>query len=75
LYNNIRGFRPTTRAGYEPGDPKASAEAILKVVDAENPPLRLLLGNFACDCVKELYPKRLATWAEWETVSRAADGN
>ena len=70
VYSSIR-FRSTAKRG----DPKATAEAILKVVDAENPPLRLLLGNRACDCVKELYPKRLATWAEWEAVSRAADGN
>jgi NAD(P)-dependent dehydrogenase (short-subunit alcohol dehydrogenase family) len=70
LYSSIR-FRPKSKRG----DPKATAEAILKVVDAENPPLRLLLGNFACDVVKELYPKRLATWLEWEAVSRAADGN
>jgi len=73
LYNNIRGFRSTIDS--KRGDPKASAEAILKVADAENPPLRLLLGDFAFDYVKELYQKRLATWAEWETVSRAADGN
>jgi NAD(P)-dependent dehydrogenase (short-subunit alcohol dehydrogenase family) len=72
LYTSIHGFRPTP--ANKRGDPKASAKAILQVVDAENPPLRLLLGNFACDCVKELYPKRLATWAEWETVTRAADG-
>ena len=69
LYSSIR-FRPKAKRG----DPKATSKAILKIVDAENPPLRLLLGNFACDCVKELYPKRLATWLEWETVSRAADG-
>jgi NAD(P)-dependent dehydrogenase (short-subunit alcohol dehydrogenase family) len=72
LYNSVRGSRPTppNKRGY----PEATAEAILKVVDAENPPLRLLLGNFAFDYVKALYPKRLATWAEWETVTRAADG-
>lgn len=70
LYSNLRP-RPMPKRG----DPKATARAILKLVDAENPPLRLLLGNRACDVVKEVYPKRLATWAEWETVSRAADGN
>jgi NAD(P)-dependent dehydrogenase (short-subunit alcohol dehydrogenase family) len=72
IYNDIRGKRPTARI--KRGDPKATAEAILKVVDAVNPPLRLLLGNFASDHVKELYPQRLALWAEWESVSRAAEG-
>jgi len=71
IYDSIRNVRPPRP---KPGDPKASAAAILKVVDSENPPLRLLLGNFAADCVKEVYPRRLATWAEWESVSRSADG-
>ena len=73
VYNKLRGNRPSVRA--KKGDPKASAAAILKVVDAANPPLRLLFGNFASDYVKELYPQRLKTWAEWETVARAADGH
>jgi NAD(P)-dependent dehydrogenase (short-subunit alcohol dehydrogenase family) len=71
IYDSIRNVRPPRP---KPGDPKASAAAILKVVDSENPPLRLLLGNFAADWVKEVYPRRLATWAEWESVSRSADG-
>ena len=32
--------------------------------DSENPPLRLLLGIAPTHDVKELYPQRLATWAE-----------
>jgi NAD(P)-dependent dehydrogenase (short-subunit alcohol dehydrogenase family) len=71
IYDSIRNVRPPRP---KPGDPKSSAAAILKVVDSENPPLRLLLGKFAAEWVKEVYPRRLATWAEWEIVSRAADG-
>ncbi len=71
-YDQIRNApRPVSA---KRGDPKASSEAILKIVDAENPPLRLLLGNFATDYVKTLYPKRLAEWAAWDDVARAADG-
>ena len=72
-YDSIRGSRPTTAV--KRGDPVASSEAILKVVDSGKPPLRLLLGNFAAGYVKELYPKRLETWAAWEEVARAADGS
>lgn len=73
-YDGIRDGRPTGRGGVQPGDPKATAKAILKVVDSDNPPLRLLLGEFATNYVKELYPERLKVWAEWEDVSKAAQG-
>lgn len=57
------------------GTPEATASAILAVVDAEDPPLRLLLGDFATDLVPPLYAARLATWAQWEDVSRQAQGD
>ena len=34
-------------AGHEPGDPRKAAQAIVTAVDAERPPLRLLLGSDA----------------------------
>lgn len=36
---NIRGY-----SGNQPGDPVRAAQAIIKAVNADNPPLRLLLG-------------------------------
>jgi len=71
-YDPIRAARPTARM--KRGDPRATAAAILKLVDAEKPPMRLLLGRFAAEHVKTLYSQRLATWQEWEQVSRAAEG-
>lgn len=62
-------------AGARRGDPDATAAAILKLVDAENPPLRLLLGTMPTQLTKKVYADRLATWAEWEDVSLAAQGN
>jgi NAD(P)-dependent dehydrogenase (short-subunit alcohol dehydrogenase family) len=73
-YDRVREARMKTWSSNRRGNPAATAEAILKLVDSENPPLRLLLGNFAADQVKTLYPKRLEVWADWEDVSRAADG-
>ncbi|MGV9346700.1 hypothetical protein ACWDSD_18130 [Streptomyces spiralis] len=52
------------------GDPKAAAAALLKVVDAEQPPLRVLSGVAPTHMVKNLYAERLQTWADWEQVSR-----
>jgi NAD(P)-dependent dehydrogenase (short-subunit alcohol dehydrogenase family) len=57
------------------GDPTATAAAILKVVDADEPPLRLLLGTGPLPMIKKLYEKRLDTWDQWAEVSNAAQGN
>ncbi|HEY4382614.1 MAG TPA: SDR family NAD(P)-dependent oxidoreductase [Acidobacteriaceae bacterium] len=58
----------------ERGDPKATAEAILKLVDADNPPLRLALGSQVLPRARALYAERIATWEEWKDVSDAAQG-
>ncbi len=58
----------------EKGDPYATAEAILKVVDAEEPPLRMILGNKNLPLARAAYANRLATWEAWEAVSNAAQG-
>lgn len=56
------------------GDPGATRGAVLKVVDAENPPLRLLLGAGMLELVTDLYESRLTTWRRWAEVSTAAHG-
>ena len=56
------------------GQPEATIEAILKLVDSPNPPLRLLLGSFAYTMVKRVYEERLESFAEWKAVSDKAHG-
>ena len=56
------------------GDPQATAAAILKLVDATDPPLRLLLGKKALPLAKATYKQRLAIWEEWNAVATAAHG-
>jgi NAD(P)-dependent dehydrogenase (short-subunit alcohol dehydrogenase family) len=56
------------------GDPNATPEAIFKVVDAENPPLRLILGSHNLPWSRAAYAERLATWEAWESVSNSAQG-
>ncbi len=58
----------------ERGDPHATAEAIPKVVDAEQPPLRFILGSESLPRARAAYADRLATWEAWEAVSNAAQG-
>ena len=56
------------------GDPHATPEAVFQLVDAENPPLRLFLGNRNLPMARAAYAERLATWEAWESVSNAAQG-
>ena len=59
----------------ERGDPNATPEALFKVVDAENPPLRFNLGSHNLPWVRSAYAERLAIWEEWDAISSAAQGN
>ncbi|MEO3745229.1 oxidoreductase [Plantactinospora sp. B5E13] len=58
-------------AGNEPGDPAKAAAAIIKVLDAENPPLRLVLGGDAVDALRAHHESLLADMVTWETLSRS----
>src|SRR6202789_2243136 len=71
------GFRKqflTHLANVERGDPEATAEAMLKLVDAENPPLRLGLGTSILPRARAAYTERLETWEAWDDVANAAMG-
>ena len=57
-----------------PGDPKASAAAVLRIVDAENPPLRCFFGSAPLGIAEQDYASRLATWREWQDVAELAQG-
>ncbi|WP_375488799.1 SDR family oxidoreductase [uncultured Jatrophihabitans sp.] len=58
----------------EPGDPKASAEAVLKLVDADEPPLRCFFGKAPLGIAEKDYESRLSTWREWQDVAELAQG-
>lgn len=56
------------------GNPKASAAAVLKLVDAEKPPLRVFFGEIPLQLAKADYESRIATWEEWQPVSVESQG-
>ena len=58
----------------EAGRSPATAQAILAVVDAPEPPLRLFLGNAGLTVAKQAYASRIATWEAWASVSADAQG-
>ncbi|MFD5517432.1 SDR family oxidoreductase [Streptomyces sp. NPDC127066] len=57
-----------------PGDPRASAAAVLEIVDADEPPLRCFFGAAPLGIAKADYERRLATWEKWQPVAELAQG-
>jgi NAD(P)-dependent dehydrogenase (short-subunit alcohol dehydrogenase family) len=54
--------------------PVGFGSAILKVVDAEQPPLRVFFGEQPLQIAAHLYQQRLDGWNAWAEVSREAEG-
>jgi NAD(P)-dependent dehydrogenase (short-subunit alcohol dehydrogenase family) len=57
----------TELAGNQPNDPDRVAQAIIRAVEADEPPLRLALGDEAVDAIREKLGRQsrdLDTWAE-----------
>ncbi|MFE2320108.1 SDR family NAD(P)-dependent oxidoreductase [Streptomyces sp. NPDC059441] len=54
--------------------PADAGAALLHIVDAENPPLRVLFGTEPIEIIEPLYAQRLQTWADGQHVSRIAQG-
>lgn len=59
--------------GTQPGDPERAARAILQVVDAEKPPLRLPLGRMALEHIRAALGAEIKALEEWAEVGAAAD--
>jgi NAD(P)-dependent dehydrogenase (short-subunit alcohol dehydrogenase family) len=57
-----------------PGDPVATRGAILEVVDADEPPLRVFFGDKPLSIAKADYEQRLATWEQWQPTALRAHG-
>jgi NAD(P)-dependent dehydrogenase (short-subunit alcohol dehydrogenase family) len=50
------------------GDPKMTSDTVLRVVDAEEPPLHVILGSLL-PLVKQVYAARIQSWQEWDDGS------
>lgn len=74
-YDHVRdqaADRPTRRS--IPGDPVATRDAVLTLVDSADPPLRIFFGEVPLAIATADYESRLATWNEWQPLSIAAHG-
>ncbi len=68
----IRAARQA-KSGNQPGDPAKAAQALLKLVETENPPVRLYLGADALKLVEDKIDAMKTEMAAWEAVSRSTD--
>ena len=57
------------------GDPNATIEAIMNIVDSKKPPLRLFLGKLAYPWTQYTYGEKMKSWEEWKEVSDKAHGH
>jgi NAD(P)-dependent dehydrogenase (short-subunit alcohol dehydrogenase family) len=72
LFGPIRAARES-KSGKQAGDPAKAALALLKVIEADNPPAHLLLGNDALKLVREKLAVLNDEIAAWETLSSSTD--
>jgi NAD(P)-dependent dehydrogenase (short-subunit alcohol dehydrogenase family) len=59
------------KSGNQPGDPAKAAQALLALVEAENPPVRLFLGDDALGLVDQKLDGMRAEIAAWDALSRS----
>jgi NAD(P)-dependent dehydrogenase (short-subunit alcohol dehydrogenase family) len=57
------------------GNPSATGAAVLKIVDAAEPPLRIFFGKTPLGMAKADYASRIETWEKWNDVSVEAQGD
>jgi NAD(P)-dependent dehydrogenase (short-subunit alcohol dehydrogenase family) len=56
-------------SGKQPGNPVKAANAILLAVNAEHPPLRLVLGKVALEAIRDKFRTVEEELSRWEAVS------
>jgi NAD(P)-dependent dehydrogenase (short-subunit alcohol dehydrogenase family) len=66
----IRAARQA-KSGRQPGDPARAAAALLAIVEADNPPTRLFLGEDALALVEGKIGKMQVEMKTWEALSRS----
>ncbi|MGQ9368828.1 oxidoreductase [Azospirillum sp. ST 5-10] len=72
LFDPIRKAREE-KSGRQAGDPAKAAQALLRIVEADAPPMHLLLGTDALTLVRRKLDALGAEIAAWETVTRSTD--
>ena len=66
----IRAARQS-KSGHQPGDPDKAAQALLRLVEAANPPTHLFLGEDALLLVSDKLDAMKAEMTVWDALSRS----
>jgi hypothetical protein len=66
----IRAARQA-KSGHQSGDPGKAAQALLRLIEAGNPPARLFLGEDALGLVAAKLDQMEAEIAAWNALSRS----
>lgn len=74
VYDPIREKMRARRAGSMPGDPEATGAAMLAIVDAPEPPLRVFFGDVGLPMIRKEYANRLAEWEKWDHIATLSQG-
>jgi NAD(P)-dependent dehydrogenase (short-subunit alcohol dehydrogenase family) len=72
LFDPIRKARER-KSGRQAGDPVRAAQALLQLIEAEQPPVHLLLGTDALGLVRRRLAELDAEITAWEPLSRSTD--
>jgi NAD(P)-dependent dehydrogenase (short-subunit alcohol dehydrogenase family) len=73
-YEGARAAIAAFRSHNVSGDPEATGPAMLQVVDAKNPPLRIFFGSGGIPMMRVEYARRIETWEKWNDLSLEAQG-
>ena len=74
IYDGARQSAAGFMKKLDVGDPAAAAQALLKIVDSDNPPLRVFFGIQGYQIIQQVYADRLKTWGDWQALSVEAHG-
>ena len=73
-YDSSRERTTERRGKVHLGDPDATGAAMLALVDAPEPPLRVLFGDVGLPMIRQEYQERIAQWEAWDHVSKLSQG-
>lgn len=72
-YNSVRDALANQDIESKDSHPKEAAQALMKLVNSDKPPLRLILGSQVFDAAIDNAENKMKEWKDWEDVSRSAE--